>query len=122
MDCSSTGWLRSVVCLSNGLSKEGSTFSDRSPKQAATITAKTTPKKIRTRATMLFCGGSGSGETAGGDSSGTDGYSRVGSSTSGDWAIPTRYEGGTTPASAQPAKALKPVNFSPITSWWISEV
>src|SRR4051794_31059662 len=88
MDWSRTGWLRSVLRSSNGLEKLGSTWIARRPRQAATITAKTTPKKIRTRATMLLGGGSAT------VSSGTDGYSLVGSSTSGDCAIPTTVRVG----------------------------
>src|SRR5690242_3086871 len=83
IDCSSTGWLRSVVLSANGFSKLGSMCSARSPKQSATINPKTTPVKISTRANPPTRGGGCAGR-----SSAYAGYSLVGSSTS---AISTPY-------------------------------
>lgn len=63
MDFRRTGWLRSVVWPANGLSKVGSTFIARSPKQESTSSAKTNPTKISSRAKPLGrCSGSASRE------------------------------------------------------------
>jgi hypothetical protein len=48
--------------------------------------------------------------------SGTAGNSLVGPSTSGGFAMRPRYERATPDATGHPAKALRPVNFWPITS------
>src|ERR1700759_2703664 len=107
MDCSSTGWLRSVVLLANGLLKLGSTWMARSPRQAATISAKTNAVKMSSRAKPLTrpgvsagAAGSVAGSVGGGGAAGpapssvTAGYSLVGSSTSGELAMTQRYERG----------------------------
>src|SRR5436305_11757398 len=115
MDCSSTGWLRSVVRPANGLLKLGNTWTARSPRQAATSSAKTNAVKMSSRANPLgrlgVSAGAAGSVTGGGaagpaPSSGTAGYSLVGSSTSGELAMTQRYERGATLASAQPAKAF----------------
>src|SRR5256885_15830210 len=124
MDCRSTGWLRSVVRLANGLLKLGSTWIARSPRQAATISAKTNAVKMSSRAKPLgrlgvpsgagsvvvragsvdagsVCAGSvGAGSVLVGAAAGpepssvTAGDSLVGSSTSRELAMTQPYERG----------------------------